>query len=124
MSNYFTKVLIAASLVLPVCLYAQSGTIAGFTTTSSSTQKQLESRFDQNLSAQNIGTEIKTFSAKPHHLGSPGSKEYAALIENKLKSYGFDTRIETYQVLFPTPKTIVLEMTAPTLYKALLKEPL
>jgi N-acetylated-alpha-linked acidic dipeptidase len=41
---------------------------------------------------------------------------------NRFKSYGFDAKLETYTVLFPTPKTRVLEMIAPKLYKALLKE--
>jgi N-acetylated-alpha-linked acidic dipeptidase len=41
----------------------------------------------------------------------------------KYKSYGLDAHIETYTVLFPTPKTRVLELTSPTKYTALLKEP-
>jgi N-acetylated-alpha-linked acidic dipeptidase len=41
----------------------------------------------------------------------------------KFKSYGWDAAIETYQVLFPSPKVRILEMTAPTKYKAILKEP-
>jgi len=34
-----------------------------------------------------------------------------------------DAHIETYTVLYPTPKTRVLELTAPTQYTAILKEP-
>ncbi|HSU49150.1 MAG TPA: M28 family peptidase, partial [Segetibacter sp.] len=123
MSKNLTKILVLALAFIPVCVVAQTETIMGFTPNRSKEQKQLESRFDQQLSAQNIGAVIKTFSAKPHHVGSPVGKEYAAQIEAKLKSYGFDTRIETYDVLFPTPTTRILEMTAPTSYKALLKEP-
>lgn len=78
--------------------------ITSFTTEKAKKQKQVEKDFDNNLSAQNIGATIKTLSAKPHNIGSPGGKENALLIESKLKSYGFDTRIETYTVLFPTPK--------------------
>ncbi|KAA2238721.1 M28 family peptidase [Chitinophaga agrisoli] len=84
---------------------------------------QLETRFDQQLSSANVGATIKTLSAKPHHLGSAEGKVVANTILEKFKSYGWDARIETYQVLFPTPKTRVLELTAPTKYKALLKEP-
>ncbi|MEO8416637.1 MAG: transferrin receptor-like dimerization domain-containing protein, partial [Ginsengibacter sp.] len=39
------------------------------------------------------------------------------------KKWGWDAKIETFHVLFPTPKTRLLEMTFPTSYKALLKEP-
>ncbi len=84
---------------------------------------QLETRFDQQLSATNVGATIKTLSAKPHHLGSADGKAVANTILEKFKSYGWDARIETYQVLFPTPKTRVLELTGPVKYKALLKEP-
>lgn len=123
MHNFFLKAIAAGFFILPLCGYAQNETITGFTALKARTEKQLESRFDQNLDAQNIGAAIKTFSGKPHNIGSPADKEYAAMIESRLKSYGFDTRIETYTVLFPTPKTRVLEMTSPTSYKALLKEP-
>ncbi len=123
MRSILSKTFIAGLIALPVCVLAQNETITGFTNANAKKQKQLETLFDQNLNAPNIGAEIKNFSAKPHNIGSPGSKEYAELAESRLKSYGFDTKIETYTVLFPTPKTRVLEMTSPTVYKAVLKEP-
>lgn len=123
MRYLFVRIFILSLLFLPVCTQSQSTSNSGFTTVNAVTQKQIESSFDKQLSAENIGATIKTFSAKPHNLGSAGSKEYAALIAGKLKGYGFDTKIETYNVLFPTPVTRVLEMTSPTSYKAVLKEP-
>ncbi|WP_298735468.1 transferrin receptor-like dimerization domain-containing protein [uncultured Chitinophaga sp.] len=84
---------------------------------------RLEADFDQQLSSTHIGENIKAFSAKPHNVGAPEGKVIAEKILNQFKSYGWDARIETYQVLFPTPKTRVLEMTGPTKYTALLKEP-
>ena len=86
-------------------------------------QKQLESKFDALISSENIGKTIKELTVKPHYLGSPASKEVAENLLAKFKSYGWDANIETYQVLFPTPKVRILEMTAPTKFKALLKEP-
>lgn len=86
-------------------------------------RKKLELSFDSGLSAERIGKNIKELSAKPHHLGSPGSKAVAENILAQFKQYGWDAQIETYQVLFPTPKTRVLEMTYPGVYQALLKEP-
>ncbi len=88
-----------------------------------SAQKQNEAKFDALLSAQSIGSIIKELSAKPHFVGSPGSKEVAENILAKFKSYGWDASIETYQVLFPFPKVRALEMTAPGKFTALLKEP-
>ncbi len=98
-------------------------TITGFTDKTATEQKQLEQRFDALLKAERIGQTIKELSAVPHHVGSPGGKAVAEKILNKFISFGWDAKIETYEVLFPTPKTRVLEMLSPTVYKALLKEP-
>ncbi len=98
-------------------------TITGFTENSASAQNQLEQKFDAQLSAERIGKAIKELSAVPHHVGSVGGKAVAENILQKFRSYGWDAKIETYQVLFPTPKTRVLEMVSTTIYKALLKEP-
>ncbi|OCX52197.1 folate hydrolase [Mucilaginibacter sp. PPCGB 2223] len=112
---------VAALLIAP-CAVAQK-TITGFTGQSLAAEIKAETQFDQSLSAQRIGETIKLLSSQPHHIGSPGGKADAGIILEKLKSYGFDAHIETYNVLFPTPKTRVLEMTGPTKYTAILKEP-
>jgi len=114
---------IITTVVLHTQLIAQTKTISGFTAESAQKQLAAEKQFDANLNADNIGSTIKELAAKPHNLGSPGSKAVAENILARLKSYGFDAHIETFNVLFPTPKTRVLEMTSPTIYKALLKEP-
>lgn len=83
----------------------------------------LEARFDQQLSSAHIGATIKELSAKPHHLGSAAGKATADAIAEKFRSYGWDVYINTYKVLFPTPETRVLELTAPVKFTATLKEP-
>lgn len=98
-------------------------TITGFNEGNAAKQKQAEQKFDAALSAEKIGATIKDLASKPHHLGSVGGKAVAENILARFKSYGWDASIETYQVLFPTPKTRVLEMVSPTNFKALLKEP-
>jgi len=113
---------IATTIALHLQTFAQKS-ISGFTAQSAQKQLSAEQQFDANLSASNIGNTIKELASKPHNVGSAGSKEVAENILGKLKSYGFDAHIETFSVLFPTPKTRVLEMTGPTVYKALLKEP-
>lgn len=102
---------------------AQTKNIAGFFTKNISEQQQLESAFDKNLSKENIGAFVKLTSSYPHQIGSPGSKKNAEYILKLFKQYGWDAEIETFKVLFPTPKTRVLEMTSPTRYVAVLKEP-
>jgi N-acetylated-alpha-linked acidic dipeptidase len=120
MNKFFS---VAAICVLNIAANAQTKTITGFTTQSATQQFTLEQSFDKNLSAANIGNTIKELSSRPHNLGSAGSKAIAENIFNRFKSYGFDVRIDSYRVLFPTLKTRVLEMIAPTTYKAMLKEP-
>jgi N-acetylated-alpha-linked acidic dipeptidase len=102
---------------------AQQKTITGFTDASATKELKTEQSFDASLSAQHIGETIKELSAFPHNLGSPGSKAVAEKILAKYKSYGLDAHIENYTVLYPTPKTRVLELTAPNQYTAVLKEP-
>ncbi len=102
---------------------AQTKTLSGFTSWDTAAEFSLEKNFDANLSSESIGNNIKVLSAKPHHLGSANDKEDALYILNLYKSWGWDAKIETFKVLFPTPKTRVLEMISPTSYTALLKEP-
>src|SRR6201996_4361736 len=102
---------------------AQQKTLMGFSSPAAEKQLQTEKQFDQSLSAKHIGETLKELSAYPHNLGSPGSKAVAEKILQKFKSYGLDAHIETYTVLYPTPKDRLLELTGPTKYTALLKEP-
>lgn len=117
------KTLTLGLLALSATTFAQQKTLIGFTPASSAKQLAAEKTFDEALSAQRIGQTIKDLSAFPHNVGSPGGKVVADKILAMYKSYGLDAHIETYTVLFPTPKTRVLELTGPTTYTALLKEP-
>ncbi|MBE7171437.1 MAG: M28 family metallopeptidase [Williamsia sp.] len=83
----------------------------------------VESKFDSYLKADNVNQLVKDMSARPHHVGSPGDKAVADYIFNKFKGWGYDTRMETFYVLFPTPKQRLLEMNGPVSFKASLTEP-
>jgi len=111
-----------ALVLLLQSTYAQQK-LSGFSSEHSQQHQQLEASFDKELSAAAIGNNIKTLSAQQHYLGMPRDKWVAENILQQFKSYGWDARIETYQVLFPTPKTRVLEASYPENYKAVLKEP-
>jgi N-acetylated-alpha-linked acidic dipeptidase len=117
------KIITLAFISVVAFARAQQKNILGFTDASAAKELQTEKTFDASLSAPYIGETIKELSAFPHNLGSPGSKAVAEKILQKYKSYGLDAKLETYTVLFPTPKTRVLELTSPTKYNALLKEP-
>jgi N-acetylated-alpha-linked acidic dipeptidase len=120
MNNVMLSILL---LFILQSAFAQTRGITGFYEKNVERQLNLESTFDKNLSKQNIGENIKRLSSKPHNIGSPGSKENAEYVLSQFKKYGWDAKIETFHVLFPTPKTRLLEMTFPNSYKAILKEP-
>lgn len=103
--------------------FAQTKKITGFYEKNVDKELNLESSFDKNLSKENVGETIKKLSANPHHLSSPGDKANAEYILSLYKKWGWDAQIETFHVLFPTPKARELEMILPTSYKAILKEP-
>ena len=66
---------------------------------------------------------MQHLSARPHHVGSPYDKDNAEWILARFKEWGLDAHIETFNVLFPTPRVRVLEMVAPTKFTAKLDEP-
>jgi N-acetylated-alpha-linked acidic dipeptidase len=75
------------------------------------------------IDAKNIGEYMRVMAARPHHLGSPYGKQNADWILARFKEWGWDAQIESYDVLFPTPKERVLELLGPKPFKATLQEP-
>jgi N-acetylated-alpha-linked acidic dipeptidase len=82
-----------------------------------------DAKFRAIPEASNIGDYMKRMSARPHHLGSAYDKDNAEWILSKFKEWGWDARIETFDVLFPTPKERLVEMVAPTPFTLTLEEP-
>jgi N-acetylated-alpha-linked acidic dipeptidase len=118
------KLLLSISLLFIFqTTFSQTKKIIGFFPQNVEKQLNTESAFDKNLSAENIGATMKILSAKPHNISSAGDKANAEYLLSQFKKFGWDAQIQTFHVLFPTPKTRLLEMTSPTTYKALLKEP-
>ena len=86
-------------------------------------QSELESEFDKTLNPENLDTWMKHMSSKPHHVGSPWSKQNAEYAANKFKEWGFESRVETFEVLVPFPKIRKLSMIAPNKVELKLFEP-
>ena len=86
-------------------------------------QFTLESKFDSYLKAENLRTWMEHLSARPHHTSSPYDKENAEYMAGLFRSWGYQTEIESFKVLFPTPKTRVVELLEPEKYQASLSEP-
>src|ERR1700684_2336230 len=66
---------------------------------------------------------MQHLSPRPHAVGSPYDKENADWLLGKFREWGFDAHIETFYVLFPTPKERKLELIEPQKFTATLAEP-
>src|SRR5215213_4816179 len=122
---------LAAFLLLCAVLSAQAAppppqdgkAMSGFSAARAEQQRALESRFDALLKRENLREWMRRLSARPHHVGSAHDKDNAEFMAGLFRSWGYDVQVETFDVLFPTPKTRVLELTAPGRYAARLGEP-
>jgi N-acetylated-alpha-linked acidic dipeptidase len=95
----------------------------GFSSANAMKERALEAQFDSSLKKDELRDWLKRLSARPHHLGSPYDKDNAGFIASLFRSWGYDTKIEEFRVLFPTPKRRVLELIAPEHFTARLLEP-
>ena len=114
------------TLFLSGLLSAQSASepaLRGFSAASSRVERDWELKYAAIPLPGNVGDYMQRLAARPHHVGSPYDKDNADWILDKLKSWGLDAKIETFEVLFPTPKDRALEMVEPGNFKAKLQEP-
>lgn len=102
---------------------AGKGVLIGFAPERSEEQRKHEAKFDSLLRADNLREWMKRMSARPHHVGAPHDKANAEFMASLFRSWGYETEIETFKVLFPTPLVRELELLGPTKYKARLEEP-
>ncbi len=113
----------AQSASTPATAQQSSAPLVGYNAQDSATERAMEKSFRDGIVASNIRDNMQRLSARPHNVGSPYDKDNAEWILARFKDWGFDAHIETFNVLFPTPKERVVEMVAPTPYKAKLQEP-
>src|SRR6185437_10775762 len=85
---------------------------------SAPTGSALEQRFDAQLSSQDELGWLKRMSSEPNQVGSPHDKANADWILDQFRKFGWDARMETYQVLYPTPISETVEMLGPKPFKA------
>ena len=93
-----------------LCLFAQT------------TETEWEQQARAIPDAARIRSTIEKLSAQPHLAGTPGSKQTADWLLAQLREFGLDAHVETFEALLPTPKTRILEMTAPSQFQAKLEE--
>lgn len=97
-------------------------TLPGYTSADSAKELEWERRFREIPEAQRAHENMKVLAAHPHNVGSKAQRDNAEWMVKQYKSWGWDAKIEQFDVLYPTPKSQVVEMVAPTKYKLKLEE--
>src|SRR5271165_4966037 len=128
---FYCRKIVALSLLplLAAVGYAQTAVVPppvrllGFTGRHATAQVALEQKFDAQLSAADQKAWLEQMAAAPNHVGSSHDKANADFMLAKFTEWGWDAHIETFQVLYPTPKKVAVELIAPTHFVAKLQEP-
>jgi N-acetylated-alpha-linked acidic dipeptidase len=116
------KNLIVVALFIVLAHWTHAQKLMGFSDANAMKETGWEKKFDAQLDAKNLDTWMKFLSSHPHHVGSPQDKANAEYMANLFRSWGYQTEIASYWVLFPTPKSRLLELTGSKPYKAKLQE--
>ena len=113
-----------AGAATPSAPASQAGQgMLGFTANGASQERQLEQKFNALLSASEMRDWLKRMASEPNQVGSPHDKVNAEWMLAQFKQWGWDAHIEQFDVLYPTPRQELVEMVAPTTFKASLHEP-
>jgi N-acetylated-alpha-linked acidic dipeptidase len=104
-------VVLAASLA-PVKsrVIADDVPLYGYSADSSRTERQWEEKMRAIPDPKNLRAYMERLTARPHNVGSPYDKDNAEWILAKFKEFGLNAQIETFSVLFPTPKERLVEL--------------
>src|SRR5205823_10252303 len=119
------RALVASALGALLLAAAPSPTtdLRGYSTDAAKAERDWEAKLRAIPSPDSMREYMRRLSARPHHVGSPYDHDNAEWILAKFKSFGLDARIETFDVLFPTPKERAVELLEPTRFRAKLQEP-
>ena len=118
--NLASLILLYGAALAPA---ADAPVLRGYSPASARAEHDWEVKFRAIPGPQNLRDYMQRLSARPHHVGSPYDKDNAEWILAKFKEWGLDAHIETFDVLFPTPKERALELVAPAQFTAKLQEP-
>jgi N-acetylated-alpha-linked acidic dipeptidase len=123
MRRLATPLFLSAALISFAPTRADPPVLRGFTVESSRVQRDWEAKFLPIPAPARMRSAMQLLSARPHHVGSPYDKTNAEWIRAQFQAYGWDATIESFEVLFPTPKERVVELVEPTKFRAQLQEP-
>lgn len=91
-------------------LFAATALVALAPVAAAAADAALEAKFDAAISNAEMGAWLKEMSAEPIHVGAPHNRKNAEQTLAQFKAWGWDASMETIQVLYPTPKTVGVEL--------------
>jgi N-acetylated-alpha-linked acidic dipeptidase len=83
----------------------------------------VEARFDAAIDPAEMDGWLEIMAAAPNHVGSPHNEANAERILAQFRNWGWDAEIETFDVLYPTPIEVSLDLIGETPFAATLTEP-
>ncbi len=104
---------IPARLLATAALISLTTAGAARTTPAPADAKALERSFDAQINSADQLAWLKDMSSAPNHVGSQHDRANAEMQLALFKQWGWNARIETFQVLYPTPISTTLELVAP-----------
>ena len=117
------RIFVCFSLLLSAVPAADGPALQGFSPDSTTSERAWEAKFKAIPSTDRLREYMHRLSARPHHVGSPYDKDNAEWILAKFKEWGLNAQIESFDVLFPTPRDRAVELMEPTRFTAKLEEP-
>src|SRR5690242_1049403 len=119
----FARILLCCGVLLPAGMAADPPGLRGFSPDAATAERAWESKFKAIPSSEHLREYMRRLSARPHHVGSPYDKDNAEWILARFKEWGLDAKIETFDVLFPTPRERAVELVEPSRFTVKLEEP-
>jgi N-acetylated-alpha-linked acidic dipeptidase len=89
---------------------ADDAPLYGYSAASSVTERQWEEKMRAIPDPKNLRAYMERLTARPHNVGSPYDEDNAEWLLGKFKEFGLDAHIETFTVLYPTPKERLVEL--------------
>ncbi len=123
MTRHFAVAALVLGLLQPGNAATPPANFDGYSPAHSAAERDWEAKFRALPDPKVLRDNMQRLSARPHAVGQPYDKDNAEWMLAKFKEFGFDAQIETFYVLFPTPKERKLELLEPTKFVAKLQEP-
>ncbi|HEX4375917.1 MAG TPA: transferrin receptor-like dimerization domain-containing protein [Steroidobacteraceae bacterium] len=100
----------------------QRSVLFGYDATRAADEQALERQFDAQLDPMQLRSVLQQMSSQPNQVGSAHDKANAMFMLQQLRDWGWDAQLETFSVLYPTPRRVAVELLAPSRQRLLLHE--